>query len=67
MKAVTDNLRRSSTPMTSAERSKPELIDHSRRLRIAKGAGVEPHEVNKTGSSSLTPMRETMQRCRTSA
>lgn len=33
--------------MTAKERSNPKLIDQSRRRRIAAGAGVEPHEVNK--------------------
>ena len=33
--------------MTAAERKKPELIDPSRRRRIAKGSGNPPHEVNK--------------------
>ena len=34
--------------MTPAERRSPSrLIDQSRRRRIAAGAGVEPHEVNK--------------------
>jgi signal recognition particle subunit SRP54 len=31
--------------MTRAERADPDLIDGSRRARIAKGAGVQPHEV----------------------
>ncbi|MGO8751478.1 MAG: signal recognition particle protein [Thermoguttaceae bacterium] len=33
--------------MTAAERRNPKIIDQSRRQRIADGAGVEPHEVNK--------------------
>lgn len=33
--------------MTPKERANPEIIDHSRRRRIAMGAGVEPHEINK--------------------
>jgi signal recognition particle subunit SRP54 len=34
--------------MTPEERRNPnKLIDQSRRRRIAAGAGVEPHEVNK--------------------
>ncbi|NUQ61239.1 MAG: signal recognition particle protein [Pirellulales bacterium] len=33
--------------MTPAERRAPSKIDQSRRRRIATGAGVEPHEVNK--------------------
>ena len=32
--------------MTPAERHDPDLIDQSRRRRIAAGAGVEPHEIN---------------------
>jgi signal recognition particle subunit SRP54 len=33
--------------MTRKEKDDPDLIDTSRRRRIAKGAGVEPHEVNQ--------------------
>ncbi|MEW6356655.1 MAG: signal recognition particle protein [Planctomycetota bacterium] len=33
--------------MTPAEREDPEVIDSSRRRRIAAGSGVEPHEVNQ--------------------
>lgn len=33
--------------MTKKERAEPDLIDTPRRRRIAKGAGVEPHEVNQ--------------------
>lgn len=33
--------------MTPAERDNPDLIDRSRRNRIAVGSGVEPAEVNK--------------------
>jgi signal recognition particle subunit SRP54 len=33
--------------MTRKERSDPDLIDQSRRRRIAVGAGVEPHEVKQ--------------------
>lgn len=33
--------------MTKAERSKPDLLNASRRRRIAKGAGVDVSEVNK--------------------
>ncbi len=33
--------------MTKKERADPDLIDTPRRRRIAKGAGVEPHEVNQ--------------------
>lgn len=33
--------------MTPKERANPHLIDISRRRRIAMGAGVEPHDINK--------------------
>jgi signal recognition particle subunit SRP54 len=33
--------------MTIKERDDPDIIDNSRRKRIAKGSGVEPHEVNQ--------------------
>ena len=33
--------------MTPAERGNPDLIDRSRRNRIAQGSGVQPAEVNK--------------------
>ncbi len=33
--------------MTKEERANPAIIDQSRRRRIARGAGVEPHEVNQ--------------------
>lgn len=33
--------------MTKTERAKPDVINGSRRKRIASGAGVEVHEVNK--------------------
>jgi signal recognition particle subunit SRP54 len=33
--------------MTKAERRDPDLIDMSRRRRIAVGCGVEPHEVKQ--------------------
>jgi signal recognition particle subunit SRP54 len=33
--------------MTKKERNDPDLIDTPRRRRIARGAGVEPHEVNQ--------------------
>ncbi len=33
--------------MTAAERRSPDLITHARRNRIARGAGVQAHEVNK--------------------
>jgi signal recognition particle subunit SRP54 len=33
--------------MTKKEKANPDLIDQSRRRRIAAGAGVEPHEVKQ--------------------
>ena len=33
--------------MTKKERADPDMIDTPRRRRIARGAGVEPHEVNQ--------------------
>src|SRR5215213_8701321 len=33
--------------MTKKERDDPDIIDTPRRRRIAKGAGVEPHEINQ--------------------
>jgi signal recognition particle subunit SRP54 len=33
--------------MTSRERQNPQIIDGSRRRRIAKGSGTTPHEVNQ--------------------
>src|SRR5919202_3893109 len=33
--------------MTAEERKNPDLIDQSRRRRIAAGAGVEPHEIKQ--------------------
>jgi signal recognition particle subunit SRP54 len=33
--------------MTPAERRNPKVIDPSRRMRIARGAGVEPQDVNQ--------------------
>ncbi|HSQ57084.1 MAG TPA: signal recognition particle protein, partial [Gemmata sp.] len=33
--------------MTKKERDDPDMIDTPRRRRIARGAGVEPHEVNQ--------------------
>jgi signal recognition particle subunit SRP54 len=33
--------------MTFAERKKPEMIEHGRRRRIARGAGVDTGEINK--------------------
>ncbi|MBY0589317.1 signal recognition particle protein [bacterium] len=46
--------------MTEKERAKPEVIDHSRRRRIAKGSGTEPHEVNKL-IKMFEQMRSVMQ------
>ncbi len=37
--------------MTAAERSNPDLIDISRRRRIAAGSGVEPSDVSGTGQA----------------
>jgi signal recognition particle subunit SRP54 len=33
--------------MTKKERNNPDIIDQSRRRRIASGSGVQPHEVNQ--------------------
>jgi len=33
--------------MTKKEKADPDIIDPNRRRRIARGAGVEPHEVNQ--------------------
>jgi len=33
--------------MTKAERNNPDIIDQSRRRRIAAGAGCEPHEIKQ--------------------
>ena len=33
--------------MTSLEKAKPEIIDGSRRARIAKGSGTQPSEVSQ--------------------
>ncbi|MFO0938546.1 MAG: hypothetical protein U0798_18735 [Gemmataceae bacterium] len=33
--------------MTKKERKDPDIIDNSRRRRIAEGSGVEPHEVKQ--------------------
>jgi signal recognition particle subunit SRP54 len=33
--------------MTPEERRNPEIINGSRRKRIAKGSGTEPHDVNQ--------------------
>lgn len=33
--------------MTPEERANPDIIDEARRIRIAAGAGVQPHEVSE--------------------
>jgi signal recognition particle subunit SRP54 len=33
--------------MTQAERRRPEIIDGSRRRRIATGSGTQPQDVNR--------------------
>jgi signal recognition particle subunit SRP54 len=33
--------------MTKSERREPDVIDNSRRRRIAEGSGVEPHEIKQ--------------------
>ncbi|MGL4942498.1 MAG: signal recognition particle protein [Thermoguttaceae bacterium] len=45
--------------MTPNERRDPRVIDTSRRTRIARGAGCEPHEVSKLIKSFL-PMADMM-------
>ena len=48
--------------MTKDERRNPkQVIDQSRRRRIAAGAGVQPHEVNEL-VKQYEPVREMMQR-----
>lgn len=47
--------------MTAKERSDPDVIDISRRRRIAAGSGVEHHEVNKL-IKMFEQMREMMQK-----
>ena len=46
--------------MTLAERHNPKIIDHDRRERIAKGAGVVPHQVSELIKAFL-PMAEMME------
>lgn len=46
--------------MTMAERRKPEILDGSRRARIAKGAGVTPADVNQL-VRKFEQMRKMMQ------
>ncbi len=51
--------------MTPAERRQPkQLIDQSRRRRIAAGAGVQPHEVNEL-VKQFEPVKEMMQKMAT--
>jgi signal recognition particle subunit SRP54 len=45
--------------MTQAERRNPKIIDQSRRERIAKGAGVAPHQINELVKMFM-PMAEMM-------
>ena len=33
--------------MTPKERSQPQVINHSRKIRIAKGSGTTMHDVNQ--------------------
>ncbi len=55
---VTEAIIRSMTP---SERAKPELINGSRRSRIAKGSGVEVADVNKL-VKQFTEMQKMMKR-----
>ena len=45
--------------MTLAERRNPKIIEHDRRERIAKGAGVQPHQVSEL-IKMFQPMAEMM-------
>ncbi|MEM1304113.1 MAG: signal recognition particle protein, partial [Planctomycetota bacterium] len=45
--------------MTPDEKRTPKIIDQGRRARIAKGSGVEPHEVNEL-VKMFEPMAEMM-------
>ncbi len=45
--------------MTKEERRNPKIIDQARRQRIAKGAGVQPHQVSELVKNFL-PMAEMM-------
>jgi len=48
--------------MTPEERRHPKaVIDHSRRRRIAEGAGVQPHQVNEL-VKQFEPIRDIMQK-----
>ena len=48
--------------MTPHERRNPKMIDPSRRHRIARGAGVQPHEVNELVKQfdMMAPMMKAM-------
>ena len=39
--------------MTKQEREDPDIIDLSRRRRIAQGCGTEPHEIKQFLTSSI--------------
>jgi len=45
--------------MTPEERAKPDLVDHSRRHRIAKGSGTATHDVNQL-LKQFRQMRKTL-------
>ncbi len=51
--------------MTPDERRKPEIINHSRKKRIARGSGVKVEEVNQL-MKQFTQMSKMMQMMRTS-
>jgi signal recognition particle subunit SRP54 len=44
--------------MTRQERKKPEIIKTSRKIRIAKGAGVQPNDVTKLVESFDTMKKQ---------
>ena len=48
--------------MTPTERKNPKLIDNSRRIRIAKGCGVEPSQINDLIKqfNQMTPLMQMM-------
>ena len=46
--------------MTRQERKKPEMVKASRKLRIAKGAGVQPNDVSKLVESFDTMRKQMM-------
>ena len=48
--------------MTTAERIEPDLIDGSRRVRIATGSGTDPTEVGRAASSSSRRCAKMMKR-----